>query len=483
MARRTSLAPSVAEKTEDRSRRRTADARLEPLTEPLSPLTPTPSSKMGSSPATPLIIYSDDDTDDIAHPRSRSEQKASKKTPARKLEVQSTGTSGRLDNVTTLGPTVSGGRTHRSAGSESDASPSSRPPISLSYCGRPYVRLGYMRSHQERCDKCKAAQEIAEGSTASETGEALPSSAFGIPGGKDDRKEDDLKKTEMDQHRKEELLENNDTSTQMISLNLRKVATSRLVKGEMEGYLYIHRDTKGGLVKIGYSNDPQRRGQQHRKCERNLVYIHISNRTKLMKRAERLVKLDLGHVCRPWYCAKCQHTHKEYFEVDEDKAKMIVDRWVDWINNCDPYDQTGDMLPIWSRLLHYDRVAAPGIGSHDHEARWAHWESVLSAPSADDIARFDKLRITPSEHVRGGEQAVTGMRADSDEKDRGSQSLSRQNGGRLVDAGILASLGPVRHIVVDRKGRNRFSMTFEVECQVRQVQERASVDCSSQQRS
>ena len=493
MTRRTSLAPTMADKTEDRRRRRTADARLEPFTEHPSSLTSAPSSEIGSSAATPLIICSDDDTDDTAHRRSRSDKKDSKKTPVRKPEVQSAGTSGRLENVTIHGSTVSEGCAHRSAGSEGDASPSPRPPKSSSYCGKPYLKLGCMRNHQERCDKCKAAQEkdkettggaqeIPEGSAASDTGEALPSSVLRIPGGKDDRRNDDRTETETYHSREEEILDNNDTTTQMVSLNLRTAASNRLAAKEGEGYLYIYRDTKGGLLKIGYSNNPRRRGQQHKKCGPNLLNIYISNRITSMKRAEQLVKLDLSHACRPWHCDACGHTHKEYFEVDEERAKTIVDRWADWINKCKPYGEDGDLLPIWSHLLHFDRVAASEIGPHDHEARWVHWKWVLSAPSADDFARFapPSLPIPPSNNGRSSERAATGPYDDSGKMDRSSQPLARRNKGQSDDASILTLLGPVKQIAVDRKSRTRYSMTFEVECRVRQVSERDSVDRSSQ---
>ncbi|EUC28301.1 hypothetical protein COCCADRAFT_77020, partial [Bipolaris zeicola 26-R-13] len=98
-------------------------------------------------------------------------------------------------------------------------------------------------------------------------------------------------------------------------------------------------------------------------------------------RAERLIKLDLKHLCRPWFCPSCRQRHVEYFEVTEERAKAIVERWTDWINGNQPYSSDGNITPLWNHLILFGRRPNQPMRTYDHEARWAHWSWVLSSPS------------------------------------------------------------------------------------------------------
>ncbi|OWY45792.1 hypothetical protein AA0119_g10978 [Alternaria tenuissima] len=184
-----------------------------------------------------------------------------------------------------------------------------------------------------------------------------------------------------------------DTSnySQLIHAKLGTIVCETLLKSEGEGFLYVFRDPKHkGAVKIGYTRDINRRTKEHEKCELALVFVHISGRVKAMKRAEQLIKADLRHLRRPWKCSACKRTHEEWFEIDEEIAKARVTLWVDWINNCDPYDSHGNIKPFWRYLIEYGRNPREELDSKNHEARWRHWYWVLSEPLPSDIPGFQK---------------------------------------------------------------------------------------------
>ncbi|KAF7671178.1 hypothetical protein GT037_010739 [Alternaria burnsii] len=206
-----------------------------------------------------------------------------------------------------------------------------------------------------------------------------------------------------------------DTSNypQLIHAKLGKIVCETLLKSEGEGFLYVFRDPKHkGAVKIGYTRDINRRTKEHGKCDLELIFVHISGRVKAMKRAEQLIKADLRHLRRPWDCSACKRTHEEWFEIDEESAKARVTLWVNWINNCDPYDSYGNIKPLWRYLIEYGRNPREELDSRNHEARWKHWNWVLSEPLPSDMPGFQKhqrrssgmsRRPMPS-HRHGGQQ-------------------------------------------------------------------------------
>ncbi|EUC41070.1 hypothetical protein COCMIDRAFT_107177 [Bipolaris oryzae ATCC 44560] len=191
------------------------------------------------------------------------------------------------------------------------------------------------------------------------------------------------------QKRKSQEIDRN--TTQLLDVELSRVATSKLTPYDEQGYIYILRDWENGLFKIGFAKDPKLRIKQHNKCGRDLKTVHVSHRIKWAKRAERLVKLDLKHLCRPWFCSSCQQRHGEYFQVTEERAKEIVERWVDWINRCQPYGADGNINPLWNHLIQFSRTPKQAMRNYDHEARWAHWSWMLSSPSEDDLKDLAQL--------------------------------------------------------------------------------------------
>lgn len=139
-------------------------------------------------------------------------------------------------------------------------------------------------------------------------------------------------------------------------------------------------------MKIGCTKHLKRRANQHEKCGRNLEFIDTPHCTWI-NRAEKLILSDLQHLNRPLYCSVCRQNHREYFQVTVERAKAIVERWVEWINRRNPYQSDKHVTSLWKYLILYGRSLAKQIEAHDHEARWAHWDWVLSEPSDSDIER------------------------------------------------------------------------------------------------
>jgi hypothetical protein len=194
--------------------------------------------------------------------------------------------------------------------------------------------------------------------------------------------------------------QNHDEMAPMVHHRLIQAAKKKLTGDEKEGYLYIFRHSeKPGLLKLGYSQDVLQRGKQHKNvCGIDPWWVKITDRVENMKRAEKLAKLDMDHLRTDWMCTSCSQKHTEWFRVSEDKAKAVLKRWVTWINEQAPYviDEQApcngrvNIAPIWGWLMDYRRVPRFDFGNDDHEARWAHWDYVLSLPSRKARSKFEE---------------------------------------------------------------------------------------------
>ncbi|KAI2474486.1 T5orf172 domain containing protein [Pyrenophora tritici-repentis] len=155
-----------------------------------------------------------------------------------------------------------------------------------------------------------------------------------------------------------------------------------------------------------------------------------------MKRAEQLIKTDLKHLRRPWKCPVCTRTHGEWFKVDEETAKARVTLWVDWINDHDPYDMHGSIDPLWKYLIEYGRKPRKDFGSENHEARWEHWNWVLSDPLPDDTRRLQEHQ---KKFGNGRIRAVISQWHDSKQNGQTRQRHVVHGEGSLI--GALSELG------------------------------------------
>jgi hypothetical protein len=184
---------------------------------------------------------------------------------------------------------------------------------------------------------------------------------------------------------------NRDLVASMVHHRLIQEAKARPTKGEKEGYLYILRSPhKPGLLKLGCSTrDVSKRGKEQ-KCVADITWVQTGLFVSHMKRAEKLAHLDLDHLRRSWNCPKCSQTHGEWFEVDEERAKEVTERWTKWINQQTPYemnkqtpnDMHWQLKPMWAWLMDEQRAPLATFEDSDHQARWIHWEKVLAPPTS-----------------------------------------------------------------------------------------------------
>ncbi|KAF2129432.1 hypothetical protein P153DRAFT_357010 [Dothidotthia symphoricarpi CBS 119687] len=429
MPRRSSLIVPLAQPTSTH-RRRSANARL--ITSVQTPKTlQTP----GSSSSQPISIPSDsendeeDDDDDTISIRQKSNTKKSRSDTSQPRP--SSGRTPRSGQPTTPERARPAPARHAATDpgilqsarrSEFNGSPISYPRIYWPYCKfMAYAYSGAMRNHQKTCDACLEKEEMLKEDKREEE-ENQPKEEPAVHTPRESATEmthDDDDNTRGDETDERDLQvkdtkKDNKISAQLLHNRLIVLAKESLTKKEDKGYIYIFRDPqKKGLLKIGHTTNVNKRGKQHEKCGLKLDWVHISGGVKLVKRAEQLVKLDMKHLCRPWKCSICCQKHGEWFEIEEEKAKGIMNRWVKWINERDPYQEDLTLDPIWKFLMDYGRMPQREIGHNDHEARQLHWIWVLSQPTSSDKRRFEEHKNS-RRHDDSEAQSTIHQHRDSD---------------------------------------------------------------------
>ncbi|KAJ4987882.1 hypothetical protein SVAN01_06612 [Stagonosporopsis vannaccii] len=300
---------------------------------------------------------------------------------------------------------------------ETASDPGLRRPRQEAFQDRPitYVQTGklpcghklYSRSggawherHRSNCEKCLSQPSDQVGTEESGNDDILtlptrtvadsnPAESDGIRTQAHSRNTDTTGETPQTERG------NGDNSAPLVHHRLLQAAKEKLTTNEKEGYLYILSCAQQpGLLKFGYSSNPSHRGKQHRaRCGLTMTWVHVTNCAVNVKRAEKLAKLDLLHLQKDYRCASCAQTHTEWFQVDEQRAKHVADRWIAWINDQTPYAPNGALAPLWTWLLDYGRAPRPSFAEHDHAARWAHWDAALLSPSSSDARTFARTPL------------------------------------------------------------------------------------------
>jgi hypothetical protein len=178
-----------------------------------------------------------------------------------------------------------------------------------------------------------------------------------------------------------------------------------------KGFVYIFRDSsRPGLVKIGMTKGTitdRRRGLETT-CKRHLDVVYLDDEdgkeqlpVANYQRAEKLVHEELDHRVRTFVCPKCQRKHREWFEVEEELAKLTVRRWTGFMR-MRPYDEQGMLGMMWKDRL--DTMARPksGEGLEDYKVREKRWDEVVSAGNVD-FFRYSLRRELFQKRVRRDE--------------------------------------------------------------------------------
>jgi hypothetical protein len=169
--------------------------------------------------------------------------------------------------------------------------------------------------------------------------------------------------------------------------NLRKILSDKLTPGERKGRVYIMRDKKRPhLCKIGRSVDSDKRAASIRRaCEidcEEVFGLDVDRYT----RTELLVHAYLSDLRQPYRCTNksCNRVHDEWFVISTEAAISAVERWVQFMNQHDPYDiKSMELNPFWSLWLKAHRNPCTDT---DADLVRARWNAILS-PSTLDWSR------------------------------------------------------------------------------------------------
>lgn len=169
--------------------------------------------------------------------------------------------------------------------------------------------------------------------------------------------------------------------------NLRKNLSDKLTTGERKGRVYVMRDEKRPhLCKIGRSVDSEKRAASIRRaCEiacEEVFSLDVDHYT----RTELLVHAYLSDMCQPYMCTNksCNRVHKEWFVISAEAAISAVERWVQFMNQHDPYDiKSLELNPFWSLWLKAHSIPCTDIDADLVRARW----DAIIPPSTFDWSR------------------------------------------------------------------------------------------------
>ncbi|GKT90520.1 LOW QUALITY PROTEIN: chitin synthase [Colletotrichum tofieldiae] len=134
--------------------------------------------------------------------------------------------------------------------------------------------------------------------------------------------------------------------------------TKEELKAADTGYIYGYRLPKGHttasgtdtrrMIKIGYTNNPNDACGSGR---RNATTLPTSRQAPHYIKMEEVVHLHLANE-RRWDrgCPGCGGNHKEFFEVDAERAQAVVGMWAAWAS-LRPFDEEGRLTAYWTARL------------------------------------------------------------------------------------------------------------------------------------
>lgn len=126
------------------------------------------------------------------------------------------------------------------------------------------------------------------------------------------------------------------------------------VRGRKTGTLYLFtRPSSPGFVKIGYTTGSLdgRMNAWEESCHYRPVVEHRLSKVPHVFRVEGLVHAELSKYWRREKRCKhnpnCPTRHQEWFEIDVDRAKAVMNKWANWMAAALPYDEDGFLKDEW----------------------------------------------------------------------------------------------------------------------------------------
>ena len=159
------------------------------------------------------------------------------------------------------------------------------------------------------------------------------------------------------------------------------------------GYIYIFKSKADAFpgpryVKIGKTKQiPERRRRQW-ELQCNFEAIHVKDdkdkRFVHYHAVEKIIHAELYNKRRKYLCNECkkfhyfklgknsskstQTEHGEWFEISEDEALQVVNKWRDWVIDNEPYRPDGTLRTRWVW-----KCAAGSFWMNGTEEDWAAW--------------------------------------------------------------------------------------------------------------
>ena len=129
------------------------------------------------------------------------------------------------------------------------------------------------------------------------------------------------------------------------------------------GYIYMFTLKEyPGYVKIGVtdSHPDRRRDEWGAKCKIKCVYTKDPNNKRFSNNriVERLIHAELYNKRRDFRCKECnvRHSlhpdlatkrHVEWFQISEDEAREVVEKWRSWVITHQPFTPLGTLRDFW----------------------------------------------------------------------------------------------------------------------------------------
>lgn len=156
-------------------------------------------------------------------------------------------------------------------------------------------------------------------------------------------------------------------------------------KGSIYFYKVKPRDSEVNLMKIGRTQShPKKRLRQiqgickHLVCEEHAKAI--ARDVPFHGFAEKLIHTELSNYQHKFKCV-CGTEHTEYFQVSEEIAVKVFERWRDFCHE-EPWDAKGIILPMWARRLqNRTKFGGPETLDFDHHEFSGPWDAFISPTS------------------------------------------------------------------------------------------------------
>jgi hypothetical protein len=124
------------------------------------------------------------------------------------------------------------------------------------------------------------------------------------------------------------------------------------------GWIYVLEsslDHTKGYVKIGETETTiKQRSEEWRKCGLNTKRVRESDEEAFLHSTlvEKLVHAELYRERRIFRCKVCgtkekRRVHREWFEIEKETAFKHIENWRQWMKECRPFDELGNMDPYW----------------------------------------------------------------------------------------------------------------------------------------